>query len=113
MKDCYYHAREVAKKFGAQYPNIGEILSNAAWCVRKADSELSADWRWTPTEEALGVLVLTGPAPDKLHHCGIIVQLEPLLVEHSLRGRVFTHSLMELARMGYQHYKFLSYRTAE
>jgi hypothetical protein len=110
VKDCYNYAREVAKQFGVNYPDIGEILSDTAWCVRKADSELSADWRWGETRAASGVLLLMGPATDKLHHCGIVVSTTPVFVEHSLRGKVFTHNLNDLIRMGYTHQRYLAYK---
>jgi hypothetical protein len=113
-KDCYNYARTLAQKFDIHYPDLGEIISDAAWCTRKADQELSSDWRWVDADPDIGVLVLVGPAPDKLHHCGIVVSLlngdRLPVVEHKLRGQVYAHTLDALARMGYAHVRYLSYR---
>ena len=109
MKNCYTYACDVAKRFGNRLPDIGEIIAGVEWCVRKATKETGSDSNWTDTVPHKGVLLLMGPAPDKLHHCGVVVLENPILIEHALKGRVYTHSLADLTRMGYACHRFLAY----
>ncbi len=107
--NCYFYATLIAAQYGHHLPDIGSILDDAGMAARKAATELASDFRWVddpaPTK---GTLILAGPAPDKLHHCGVLIDDD--MVTHRAKGRTYNQTLAEFRALGYMHIRYLRYR---